>query len=136
MGIIALWEWVPCPYSRSLQAALPAQQKGHGPVARFHWAVYESRRLGNAYQGREIYGENRDFKSGKLGNQWRRDRARPRGSGRLRGDEMGDLLAILKEHSPVNSLVSDNCWKYADSTSRRLIRNFSAHSQSGEEKRT
>jgi len=44
---------------------------------------------GKAYQGREIYGENRDFKSGKLGNQWRRDQARPRGNGRLRGDWVG-----------------------------------------------
>jgi len=40
---------------------------------------------------------------------------------------MGDLLAILKEHSPDYSLLSDNCWKYADSTFRRLIRKFSAH---------
>jgi hypothetical protein len=49
---------------------------------------------------------------------------------------MGDLLAILKEHSPDYSLVSDNCWKYADSTFRRLIRNFSAHSTISPERRS
>ncbi|CAK9195076.1 unnamed protein product [Sphagnum troendelagicum] len=49
---------------------------------------------------------------------------------------MGDLLAILKEHSPDYSLISDNCWKYADSTFRRLIRNFSAHPTISPERRS
>jgi hypothetical protein len=49
---------------------------------------------------------------------------------------MGDLLAILKEHSPDYCLISDNCWKYADSTFRRLIRNFSAHPTISPERRS
>jgi hypothetical protein len=50
--------------------------------------------------------------------------------------KMGDLLAILKEHSPDYCLISDNCWKYADSTFRRLIRNFSAHPTISPERRS
>ncbi|CAK9257328.1 unnamed protein product [Sphagnum jensenii] len=49
---------------------------------------------------------------------------------------MGDLLAILKEHCPDYSVISDNCWKYADSTFRRLIRNFSAHPTISPERRS
>jgi hypothetical protein len=49
---------------------------------------------------------------------------------------MGDLLAILKEHSPDYSVISDNCWKYADWTFRRLIRNFSAHPTISPERRS
>jgi hypothetical protein len=49
---------------------------------------------------------------------------------------MGDLLAILKEHSPDYCLISDNCWKYADSTFRRLIRNFSVHPTISPERRS
>lgn len=48
---------------------------------------------------------------------------------------MGDLLAILQEHSTVYSLYCDNCWLYADSTFRRLIRNFSAHPTISPERR-
>jgi len=49
---------------------------------------------------------------------------------------MGDLLAILKKHSPDYCLLSDNCWLYADSTFRRLIRNFSAHPTISPERRS
>ncbi|CAM6079064.1 unnamed protein product [Sphagnum tenellum] len=49
---------------------------------------------------------------------------------------MGDLLAILEDHSSVYSLYRDNCWLYADSTFRRLIRNFSAHPTISPEKRS
>ncbi|CAM6026637.1 unnamed protein product [Sphagnum balticum] len=47
------------------------------------------------------------------------------------------LLAILKEeHSPDDNLLSDNCSKYAESTFRRLSRNFSPHPTISPERRS
>ncbi|CAM6026638.1 unnamed protein product [Sphagnum balticum] len=48
----------------------------------------------------------------------------------------GDLLAILSERNPEYNLPSDNCWEYADSIFRRLIRIFSAHPTISPEKRS